>query len=238
MGTFDDLHSFKDLTTELIRNIAEERDRAPVLELLRRLEHVSTPKTGAPKILLLLSAIARFSRWLPGQMYVELVRTAERTVVDIQMDEGGTRERLSRKLTLAAPLDEFVETVRKLDAHPETPLKVTSYRKKDDVLTSIELTMVVAVRAFTMPPPEMTERMKRATIVDRTSTRPPKQTREKTDVMPSILPLIRPDARPIVVAAPTVHRTTTDSNNPDDPPMSSVPTSERVDTQDLDEEWE
>lgn len=239
VGTFDHISSFNDLATGLIRNVAEERDRAPVLALLKRLEQISAPNAGVPKILLLLCAIARYSRWLPGQMYVELVRNAKQTVVDIQVDEGGLRERLCRKLTLAVPLDEFVETVRKLDAHTETPLKVTSYRRKDDELAAIELTMVVAVRALTLPPKEMTERVNRATISNRTSSRPPKPTRKKkVDVTPSILPLIRPDAAPPGSAAPTIHRTVTVSNDPDTPPISAVPNSQHADTQEIDEEWE
>lgn len=213
MGTFDNISSYNDLAKGLIRNVADERDRAPVLALLKHLERISAPNAGVPKILLLLCAIARYSRWLPGQMYVELVRNAERTIVDIQVDEGGIRERLGRKLTLAAPLDEFVETVRKLDAHPETPLKVTSYRMKDDDLIAIELTMVVDVRALTMPPPGMIERVKRATIA---SSPPPKPRRTKKGMTPSTLPIVLPNAPPSVTAAPT---------------------SQRADTKEIDDEW-
>jgi len=215
--TFDHINSYNDLVKGFIRNVAEERDRTPVLALLQRLEKISAPNAGAPKILLLLCAIARYSRWLPGLMNVDLVRNAERTVVDIQVDEGGIRERLGRKLTLAAPLDEFVVTVRKLDAHPETPLKVMSYRMKDDVLTAIELTMVVDVRALTMPPPEMVERVNRATITNSASHRPPKPIRKKKGVTPSVLPIVQPDAHA---------------------PVADAPTSKRVNTQDIDDTWE
>lgn len=216
MDTFDNIQGFNELAKGFIRNVAEERDRAPAIALLKRLERISAPNAGAPKILLLLCAIARFSRWLPGQMRVELVRDAERTVVDIQMDEGGIRERLCGKLSLSAPLDEFVETVRKLDAHPETPLNVTSYRRKDDVLTAIELTMAVAVRPLTMPPPEMAERVKRAAITRVVAAPPPKPIRRKKGVTPSVLPVVLPNAPPSDTAAPI---------------------SRRADTRKIDDEW-
>ncbi len=254
VNTFDNLNSFNDLTTPLIRNVAEEQDRAPVLALLARLEKISAPNAGAPKILLLLCAVARYSRWLPGQMHVELMRKAERTVVDIQVDDGDFRERLGRKLTLAAPLDEFVETARKLDEHPEKPLKVMLYRRQNDALTGIELMMVVPVRAYTAPPPEMAERVMSATIVTRASSHPPRQTRKKeADITPSILPVVRPDARKPASSAPAVRRpaavktsskivpspavATAVAPPPSAGPRSAGPASQPIDTDDVDDGW-
>lgn len=85
--------------------------RKRVLGLLQRMFQVAEPGQGAPRILLVLSRLARCP-WLEGALVVRLRADAEGTRIELLEDDGIAPERLCPVTVIKAPLREFERAVQ------------------------------------------------------------------------------------------------------------------------------
>jgi hypothetical protein len=81
--------------------------------LLVRCAEVSAPKTGAPKVLVLLARLASTTcEWVDGDVSIDLCDVDDATEVRVMSDlGGGMRELLIAPVTLKAPLAEMTSAL-------------------------------------------------------------------------------------------------------------------------------
>lgn len=154
MGEFDHLELCRDVTSSDIRKVAERRDGALALALMERFERIAVPGEGAGNVLMLLSAIAHYARWLDDRLSIEFVGRRDGTSLDLVFGTDAVRERMWRKFFFRVPLMDFEAAALKISRHPKCPFQA-AYIRNDTVLTSIVLEMVIPLRQLTMPPPSL-----------------------------------------------------------------------------------
>jgi hypothetical protein len=85
--------------------------RARIRALLRRMCEVAEPNKGAPRILLVLSRLARCP-WLEGILVVRLRAKEQGTHIDLLEDDGISPERFCPAVVINAPFREFQRAVQ------------------------------------------------------------------------------------------------------------------------------
>lgn len=107
VGQFDHLTRCGDLTTVDLNLACKSHESFE--ELLKHLQQISAPDTGAASILLVLGALASSAcDWVDGDLAIELADQNGVTEVAVMMELGmGMRERLFPPIRLRAPLSEI-----------------------------------------------------------------------------------------------------------------------------------
>jgi hypothetical protein len=113
-------------------------DRDTARALLERLAKVSSPREGAPKVLIILARLAQEEvEWIEGMLRVELAESGEGTAIDVLCELGvGMRERVFPPFTMNAPLAEFT---RVAESAPKSvaPLSIRSKSARKLVLKAL-----------------------------------------------------------------------------------------------------
>ena len=130
---------------DLVEAIATREKTKALIEWLSQ---VSAPDTGAAKVLLVVSRMATTAcTWIDGDLCVDLVASAGKTVIEVATDlGGGLRERLFQPQSFRAPLAEFVRAIDRVP-HLVAPLTIRA-RLPDRV----SLSATDTARRATLPP--------------------------------------------------------------------------------------
>jgi hypothetical protein len=107
---------------EPARSLSDETPRDKMLALLRHMAAVARPRSGAPRMLVLLAKMAARD-WMEGDAVVELSSEDDRTTLTLLVDDGLSQERLAGPLVIQAPLFEFSHAVR-TSPHVLVPLRL------------------------------------------------------------------------------------------------------------------
>jgi len=107
---------------EPARSLSDATPREKMLELLRHMARVATPRAGAARMLIVIAKMAPRD-WMEGDAEVRLLAEDERTVLTLLVDDGLITQRLTAPLRIDAPLAEFVHAVRSVP-HVLIPLRV------------------------------------------------------------------------------------------------------------------
>lgn len=123
--------------------------RTTTKALLVHLSEICAPNTGAAKVLLVFSRMATTAcGWIDGDLCVDLVADADRTVIEASTElGGGLRERILPSTSFRAPLAEFVRAIERVP-HVIAPLAI---RARSAMRVSLSATE--ALRRTTAPPP-------------------------------------------------------------------------------------
>lgn len=124
----------EDVIEEALRPAADLMEQSPrerVFALLTHMAAIARPRQGAVKLLDVLAGIAKCD-WIEGSLEVRLGGDAERTTVELLVDDGLCTARLRDVLRLQVPFGEFRKV---LTARPSgwRPLGVEGEVEEDGV---------------------------------------------------------------------------------------------------------
>jgi hypothetical protein len=180
-----------ELTEDAIADAAESRDGTRAL--LEHMARVSSPDSGAAKVLLLLARLATTaaSEWMDGDLYVEIIGDGQITAIELTSDlGGGMRERLFQPVRFKAPLDEFTRAIDRVP-HMLNPLAVSMKSS-----ARVTLSVMEAVRRSTKPPPWIKIADDSVFVIPKAPV-PPREIEER----PIALPLISPGLPRVITEA-------------------------------------
>jgi hypothetical protein len=125
------------------------RERSSTLALLGHLASISSPNTGAAKVLLAYARMATTAcDWIDGDLSIEVVGGEDATVIEATTDlGGGLRERLFAPFTFRAPMEEFARAIDRVP-HMIVPLVMRARSSG-----RLSLSATAAVRRTSAPPP-------------------------------------------------------------------------------------
>jgi hypothetical protein len=198
-----------DLALAPSSDLSTPAPRARIRALLQRMYKVAEPGKGAPRILLVLSRLARCP-WLEGILVVRLRAEKEGTHIDLLEDDGISPERFCPAAVINAPLREFHRAVqlrpdllRPLIADEPRPDRIELRASSRAEVASIS-EMGVADRSLLKP-----DRAARpaASISQKKTVRTPPPERPRPTAT-ALAPTAPPDAE----APPTVPRPAADTN--------------------------
>ncbi len=92
------------------KSFSEPSPREKSLALLGRMVAIAKPRTGAPRMLVLLARMAKRD-WIEGDLIVRLIGDTELSVLELFADDGVSRERIAGPLRIDVPLAEFADAV-------------------------------------------------------------------------------------------------------------------------------
>jgi hypothetical protein len=146
-GKFEHIARCMDLQEHDLIEAIDARGKTKAL--LAHLAAVSSPDTGAAKVLLVLSRMATTAcSWIDGDLCVDLLADADTTVIEVATElGGGLRERLLSPMSFRAPIAEFVRAIDRVP-HLVAPLSIRAKSPRRVSLTATE-----ALRRTTLPPP-------------------------------------------------------------------------------------
>ncbi len=115
----------EDVIEEALRpagDLTEESPRERVFALLSHMSEIARPRQGSVKLLDVLAGLSRCD-WIEGSLELRFTGDAERTTVELLVDDGLCTTKLRDALRLAVPLAEFAKV---LGARPDgwPPLSV------------------------------------------------------------------------------------------------------------------
>jgi hypothetical protein len=171
-----------DLREEDIAKAIETRESTR--DLLARMAQVSSPDTGAAKVLLVLARMATTAcAWLDGGLRVDLSTRQERTRVDVTTDlGGGLQERALPSIELAAPLGEFLRAIERV---PRLVAPLVVARKSDAKLV---LTASAQIRRTSIPPPPIAVAEESLFVQPLVLPRPPRDVQPESGPLPVVTP--------------------------------------------------
>lgn len=91
-------------------DLMEESPRERVFALLSHMAEIARPRQGGVKLLDVLAGLARCD-WLEGSLEVRFTGDAERTTVELLVDDGLCTVKLRDALRLGVPLAEFAKVL-------------------------------------------------------------------------------------------------------------------------------